>query len=78
MRRRRLHIGRMTDQEIIELAAILVNEHGHAAVRVAERRRDQHADEPDSDAYRLWTRIAEATAQLLHGKQREAIAEDCA
>jgi hypothetical protein len=61
----------MTDQEIIELAAILVNDHGQTALQVAERRRDQHASKPNSDAYQLWTRIAQATARLLHIKQRE-------
>ena len=59
----------MTEQEIIELAAILVNEHGHAARDVAERRQSQHA--PHSYSYRLWTRIAEATARLLREKLRE-------
>src|SRR5258706_347819 len=38
----RLNMSEMTQQEIIELAAILVNEHGHAARDVAERRRNQH------------------------------------
>jgi hypothetical protein len=57
----------MTQQEIIELAAILVNEHGHAAHDIAERRRNQHA--PTSYSYRLWTKIAEATARLLRTRQ---------
>ena len=64
----------MTDQEIIELAAILVNEHGHAALDVAERRRSQHPTR--SDSYRLWTRIAEATARLLRTRRRERLRED--
>lgn len=67
----RLNLCKMTEQEIVELAAILVNEHGHAALAVAERRRDQHAHEPHSDAYRLWSRIAVATARLLRVRQRE-------
>jgi hypothetical protein len=67
----------MIEQEIIELAAILVNEHGHAALEIAERRRDQHAHEPHSDAYRLWARIAIATARLLRAKQVETLREGC-
>jgi hypothetical protein len=55
----------MTEQEIVELAAILINEHGHAALETAERRCDQHAHEPGGEAFRLWTRIAEAVGQLL-------------
>jgi len=58
----------MTQQEIIELAAILVNEHGYAARDVAERRRNQHVR--TSYSYRLWTKIAEATARLLRTRQR--------
>jgi len=58
----------MTRQEISELAAILVNEHGHAARDVAEQRRKQHA--PSSYAYRLWTEIADATAGLLRNPHR--------
>jgi hypothetical protein len=61
----------MTAQEIEELAAILVNEHGHAALNVAERRRGQHADKPRTDAFRLWTRIAAAVARRLGARQRE-------
>ena len=55
----------MTEREIIELAVILINEHGHTALEVAERRRDQHAHEPSGEAFRLWTRITEAVGQLL-------------
>jgi hypothetical protein len=58
----------MTQQEIIELAAILVNEHGNEARDVAERRRNQHA--PSSYSYRLWTKIADATARLLRNPHR--------
>ena len=64
-------MSEMSEREIIELAAILVNEHGHAALDVAERRRDQHARNRRSAAYRLWTQIAAATARLLRMKQRE-------
>jgi len=56
------------------LAAILVNEHGHAARDVAERRRNQHA--ANSYSHRLWARIAEATARLLRTRRRERIRED--
>ena len=55
----------MTEQDIAELAAILVNEHGHAAIDIAERHKAQYAHEPLSDAYRLWSQIAAATARLL-------------
>jgi hypothetical protein len=64
-------MSEMNQREIIELAAILVNEHGHAALDVAERRRDQHAQNRHSAAYRLWTQIAAATARLLRMKQHE-------
>ena len=67
----------MTDEEIIELAAILVNEHGHGALRVANYRRDHFAYEPHSDAFRLWSRIAEATARQLGVVQRQRVEEDC-
>jgi hypothetical protein len=53
----------MTDQEIAELAAILVNEHGHAALSAAETRLAAHA--PGSDGHRLWTRITAEVAHLL-------------
>lgn len=69
----RLNLSRMTEQEIIELAAILVNEHGHAALDVAERRRAQFADKPDSDGFRLWTEIAAAVVRLLRLKEREKV-----
>jgi hypothetical protein len=53
----------MTDQEILELAAILVAEHGHTALRAAEIRLQEH--EPGSDGHRLWTRIAAEVTHLL-------------
>ncbi len=53
----------MTDQEVEELAAILVQEHGPAALNVAENRRSLHA--PGSDSFQLWTRIAEAVGHLI-------------
>lgn len=59
----------MTEQEIVELAAILVNEHGFAARQVAEGRRDQHAREPHSYSYRLWTQIGEAVDRVLMGER---------
>ncbi|HLY47079.1 MAG TPA: hypothetical protein VKQ73_15965 [Stellaceae bacterium] len=63
----------MTAQEITELAAILVNEHDEAALAVAEQRRDQYARERHFTAYRLWARIAIATAHLLRLRQREKV-----
>jgi hypothetical protein len=57
----------MTDQEVDELAAILVHEHGNAALEVAEDRRSLH--ESGSDGFRLWTRIAAAVARLLRIRQ---------
>ena len=57
----------MTDQEIEELAAILVQEHGDAALKVAENRRSLHAH--GSDGFRLWTQIAEAVGRLLGASQ---------
>jgi hypothetical protein len=57
----------MTDQEVDELAAILVHEHGNAAREVAEERRSVHED--GSDAYHVWTRIAAAVARLLRAAQ---------
>ena len=67
----------MTEKQIRELAAILVNEYGHAALKVAERRRDQHAHKRHSDAYRLWARIAEATARLLRVVPPQRVAAGC-
>ena len=67
----------MSDKQIIELAAILVNEYGHVAVQIAERRRDQHADKPHSNSYRVWARIAEATARLLRVSRRQRATADC-
>lgn len=57
----------MTDQEVDELAAILVHEHGTAALGVAEDRRSVHED--GSDGYRVWTRIARAVNRLLRAAQ---------
>jgi hypothetical protein len=68
----------MTEKQIRELAAILVKEYGHAALQVAQRRRDQHAHKRHSDAYRVWARIADATARLLRVARRQRITADCA
>jgi hypothetical protein len=68
----------MTEKQIRELAAILVNEYGHAALKVAERRRDQYAHKRHSDAYRVWARIADATARLLRVARPQRVAADCA
>jgi hypothetical protein len=57
----------MTDQEVDELAAILVHEHGNAALEVAEGRRSLH--ESGSDGFRVWTRIAVAAARLMRATQ---------
>jgi hypothetical protein len=57
----------MTDQEVDELAAILVHEHGNAAREVAEERRALH--ESGSDGFHLWTRIAGAVSRLLRLRQ---------
>ena len=57
----------MTDQEVDELAAILVHEHGKAALEVAEDRRSLH--ESGSDGFGLWSRIAAAVARLLRIRQ---------
>src|SRR5205823_12015577 len=54
---------RMTDQEVDELAAILVHEHGNAAREVAEERRSLH--ESGYDGFRLWSAIAAAVMRLL-------------
>ena len=67
----------MSEKQIIELAAILVNEYGHSALQVAERRRDQYADKPHSDSYRVWSRIAEAAARLLRVSRRQRVTADC-
>jgi hypothetical protein len=66
-----LNLDKMSDREIIELAAILLNEHGSAALEVAQRRRAQFAHSPHSYGFRLWTRIAAATARLLRVKQEQ-------
>jgi hypothetical protein len=59
----------MMEREIVELAAILVNQHGYAALDAAERRRDQHTN-VRSDAYRLWARIAVGVRRLLRVNER--------
>ena len=61
----------MTDQEVEELAAILVQEHGNAALNVAENRRSLHA--LGSDSFELWTRIAEAVGRLIGASQRSPV-----
>ena len=61
----------MTDQEIEELAAILVQEHGDAALNVAENRRSLHAH--GSDSFELWTRIAEAVGRRIGVGQRSPV-----
>ncbi len=61
----------MTDQEVEELAAILVQEHGPAALNVAENRRSLHAR--GSDSFELWTRIAEAVGRLIGAGQRTPV-----
>jgi hypothetical protein len=58
----------MTDQEVKELAAILVHEHGDAALRVAENRRSLHPH--GSDSFELWTRITEAVERLMGTGER--------
>ncbi|MBV9860025.1 MAG: hypothetical protein JO038_07975 [Alphaproteobacteria bacterium] len=62
----------MNEREIRELAAILVNEHGEEALKVAEARRLQHADARASDAFRLWSSIASAAALLLAHRPERA------
>src|SRR2546423_15434675 len=57
----------MTDQEVKELAAILVHEHGNAALEVAEDRRSLH--ESGSDGFRVWTRIATAGGHPLRVRE---------
>jgi hypothetical protein len=73
---RSISFSEMSEKQIRELAAILVNEYGHAALQVAERRRDQHANKRHSDAYRVWARIADATARLLRVAPRQQVAAD--
>jgi hypothetical protein len=63
--RRGLTLVKMTEQEIEELAAILLNEHGYAALWIAEARRDQHRHKPRCDAFRLWDAITAAVVRLL-------------
>ena len=58
----------MTEQEIVELAAILVNEHGHEAVRAADMRLREHPS--GSDGHQLWSRIAAEVARLLGERNR--------
>jgi len=66
----------MTVREIEELAAILVNEHGDDALQVAERRRAEHARQRASDAFRVWTAIAAAVADLVGAHPREKVSQD--
>lgn len=61
----------MTDQEVEELAAILVQEHGPAALKVAENRRSLHAR--GSDSFQLWTQIAEAVVRMIGAGQRTPV-----
>lgn len=64
---------KMTEQGIVELAAILVNEHGHAALHAAELRLREHP--PGSDGHHLWGRIAAEVARLL-GERKAAAARE--
>ena len=61
----------MTDQEVEELAAILVQEHGPAAFNVAENRRSLHTQ--GSDSFVLWTRINEAVGRLIGAEPRTPV-----
>jgi hypothetical protein len=61
----------MTDQEVDELAAILVQEHGPAALNVAENRRSLHAQ--GSDSFQLWTQIAEAVLRMIGADGRTPV-----
>jgi hypothetical protein len=61
----------MREREIVELAGILVNEHGYAALSIAERRRDQYARLANPAAHDLWSQIARATAHLLRNGHRK-------
>jgi hypothetical protein len=60
----------MNKDQIEELAAILVNEHGRFALAHARERRSQYARAPRSDAFRVWKSIAAATARLLRAPAR--------
>jgi hypothetical protein len=53
-----------------ELAAILVEQYGRWAISHARRRRAQHAQQPCSEAFRLWHAITVETARLLRSKAR--------
>ena len=55
----------MTPQDVHELAAILVAEHGPKALQMARDRRDQHGRESNSTAYSLWDAICAEVARLL-------------
>jgi len=55
----------MKHEDISELAAILVAEHGCAALQIAEGRRDQHRRERNSAAYELWDAITAEVARRL-------------
>jgi len=61
----------MTDQEVEELAAILVQDHGPAAFKVAENRRSLHAQ--GSDSFELWTQIAEAVGRQIGAEPRAPV-----
>ena len=63
----------MTDQEVEELAAILFQEHGDAALNVAENRRSLYAR--GSDSFELWTRIAEAVGRRIGAGQPTSIGD---
>jgi hypothetical protein len=65
----------MTRQDIAELAAILVAEHGSAALQMAENRRDQHGRERNSPGYELWDAIVAEVARRL-GQPAPATADD--
>jgi hypothetical protein len=58
----------MTEQEITELAAILVAENDGAALKIAKGRRDEH--QRGSACYRLWNAIAGAVSRLFRAIAR--------
>lgn len=59
----------MTDLEIRELAAILVNEHDGAALRIAKQRRNQH--QRGTLLFRVWDAIAGAVARFSNSRSPE-------
>jgi len=69
----------MTREDIAELAAILVAEHGHTALQIARGRRDQHGRERNSTAYELWDALAAEVERRLEETMPAANAagEDC-